>query len=191
VTCRPGNESVLLKRKPILTQPPLPPDVALRARAAAAGVTPVGLRPPFVTPAAAHSHPDCRWILTLIDARQILVVEDDYEVREAAVATLRDLGYHVLEANDAKSALAIIENGAQIDLLFTDVVMPGSLRSPEMARLAKARLPNLAVLFTSGYTQNAIVHGGKLDAGVELLSKPYSREALANRIQRALTKSSS
>ena len=121
------------------------------------------------------------------DNESILVVEDDDEVRETAVATLRDLGYHVLEANNAQNALTIIENGARIDLLFTDVVMPGSLRSPELARLAKTRLPRLAVLFTSGYTQNAIVHGGKLDAGVELLSKPYTREALANRIRSILT----
>ena len=118
----------------------------------------------------------------------ILVVEDDDEVRDTAVATLRDLGYHVLEANNAKSALTVIENGAQIDLLFTDVVMPGKLRSPELARLAKTRLPRLAVLFTSGYTENAIVHGGKLDEGVELLSKPYSREALATRIRGVLKK---
>ena len=118
----------------------------------------------------------------------ILVVEDDDEVRDTAVATLRDLGYRVLEANNAKSALTIIENGAEIDLLFTDVVMPGTLRSPELAKLAKTRLPRLAVLFTSGYTQNAIVHGGKLDEGVELLSKPYSREALATRIRGVLTK---
>ena len=101
---------------------------------------------------------------------------------------MRDLGYRVLEANNAKSALTIIENGAEIDLLFTDVVMPGTLRSPELAKLAKTRLPRLAVLFTSGYTQNAIVHGGKLDEGVELLSKPYSREALATRIRGVLTK---
>jgi CheY-like chemotaxis protein len=98
------------------------------------------------------------------------------------------LGHRVLEANNAKNALAIIESGAQIDLLFTDVVMPGSLRSPELARLAKTRLPRLAVLFTSGYTQNAIVHGGKFDAGVELPSKPYTREALATRIRDVLAK---
>jgi FixJ family two-component response regulator len=67
--------------------------------------------------------------------------------------------------------------------LFTDVVMPGALKSPELARLARARLPELAVLFTSGYTENAIVHDGRLDAGVDLLSKPYSREQLAKKIR--------
>ena len=75
-----------------------------------------------------------------------------------------------------------------IDLLFTDVVMPGTLRSPELARKARERLPDIAVLFTSGYTENAIVHGGRLDAGVELLSKPYTREALAFKIRSVLAK---
>ena len=83
----------------------------------------------------------------------------------------------MLKARDAQSALAIVESGVPIDLLFTDVVMPGPLRSPELARKAQERLPGLAVLFTSGYTENAIVHGGRLDEGIELLSKPYTRSA--------------
>src|ERR1700759_3325414 len=97
-----------------------------------------------------------------------------------------ELGYRVLKAKDAQSALAIVESGVPIDLLFTDVVMPGPLRSPELARKAQERLPNVAVLFTSGYTENAIVHGGRLDEGIELLSKPYSREALARKIRHVL-----
>ncbi|MES2039522.1 MAG: PAS domain S-box protein [Pseudomonadota bacterium] len=113
----------------------------------------------------------------------ILVAEDDEQVRTTAIEILSALGYTVLHAADAESALSIIEAGAKIDLLFTDVVMPGPLRSPEMARKARERLPDLAVLFTSGYTQNAIVHGGRLDAGVELLSKPYSRETLARKVR--------
>ncbi len=118
----------------------------------------------------------------------ILVVEDDEEVRETAVAMLHDLGYRVLKARDAQSALSVIESGLPIDLLFTDVVMPGALRSPELARKARQRLPDIAVLFTSGYTENAIVHGGRLDPGVELLPKPYSREALAFKIRSVLAK---
>ncbi|WP_372396477.1 response regulator [Azospirillum sp. HJ39] len=116
----------------------------------------------------------------------VLVVEDDEEVRQTVVALLADLDYRVLQARDAQSALAILESGVPIDLLFTDVVMPGPLRSPELARKAQERLPNLAVLFTSGYTQNAIVHGGRLDPGVELLSKPYTREVLARKIRQVL-----
>lgn len=116
----------------------------------------------------------------------VLVVEDDGEVRETVVAMLADLGYRVLQAEDAASALAVIQSGIAIDILFTDVVMPGTLKSPELARKAKERLPNIAVLFTSGYTENSIVHGGRLDAGVELLSKPYTREALARKFRHVL-----
>lgn len=116
----------------------------------------------------------------------VLVVEDDEEVRATVVELLADLGYRVLKAVDAASALNVIESGVPIDMLFTDVVMPGTLKSPELARKARERLPNIAVLFTSGYTENSIVHGGKLDAGVELLSKPYTREALARKFRHVL-----
>ena len=116
----------------------------------------------------------------------ILVAEDDEAVRTTVVEMLTALGYRVLKASDAASALAVIESGVPIDVLFTDVVMPGTLRSPELARMARERLPNLAVLFTSGYTENAIVHGGRLDPGVELLGKPYTRESLARRIRQVI-----
>ena len=116
----------------------------------------------------------------------VLVVEDDDEVREVAVSMLTELGYRVVKARDAASALAIVDSGIPINLIFTDVMMPGTLRSPEMARKAQERLPDVAVLFTSGYTQNAIVHGGRLDPGVELLAKPYTREALARKIRHVL-----
>jgi len=116
----------------------------------------------------------------------ILVVEDDEDVRGTVIDMLTDLGYRVLKAKEAQSALAIVESGIPIDLLFTDVVMPGPLRSPELARKAQERLPNLAVLFTSGYTEDAIVHGGRLDEGVDLLSKPYTRETLARKLRHVL-----
>ena len=99
---------------------------------------------------------------------------------------LTELGYRVVKARDAAAALVVVDSGIPIDLIFTDVMMPGALRSPELARKAKDRLPNVAVLFTSGYTQNAIVHGGRLDPGVELLAKPYTREALARKIRHVL-----
>jgi CheY-like chemotaxis protein len=116
----------------------------------------------------------------------ILVVEDDEEVRATVVELLADLGYRVLRAKDAQSALAIVESGVPIDLLFTDVVMPGPLRSTEMARKARERVPGIAVLFTSGYTDNAIVHAGRLDEGIDLLSKPYTHEALARKVRQVL-----
>lgn len=116
----------------------------------------------------------------------ILVAEDDDQVRATVIDTLQELGYQVLAASDAEKALAVVKSGIKIDLLFTEVVMPGPLRSPDLARMAREHLPGIAVLFTSGYTQNAIVHGGRLDPGVELLSKPYSREDLARRIRSCL-----
>lgn len=116
----------------------------------------------------------------------VLVVEDDDEVRSIVVETLTDLGYRVLTARDAQAGLTVVESGIPIDVIFTDVVMPGPLKSSEMARRAKERLPHLAILFTSGYTENSIVHGGKLDAGVELLSKPYTRDALARRLRHVI-----
>lgn len=118
----------------------------------------------------------------------VLVVEDDDAVRDVTVAMLSDLGYNVLKARDADAGLAIIESGVPIDLLFTDVVMPGKLKSGELARKAKERRPELEVLFTSGYTENSIVHGGRLDPGVNLLSKPYARETLARKIRMLLDK---
>lgn len=116
----------------------------------------------------------------------ILVAEDDDEVRSTVVEMLGDLGYSVLKARDAAGALTIIDSGIAIDMLFTDVVMPGPLRSADLARKARERLPDIAVLFTSGYTENSIVHDGRLDTGVELLSKPYSREALARKVRAML-----
>ncbi len=117
----------------------------------------------------------------------ILVAEDDDEVREMVVEMLEELGYRVLKARDATKAIAILESdGPPVDLLFTDVVMPGPLRSTDLAREVRERWPDIAILFTSGYTENAIVHDGRLDAGVDLLSKPYSREALARKIRAVL-----
>lgn len=116
----------------------------------------------------------------------ILVVEDNPKVQSTVVDMLTGLGYTVLKADDAQRALGVLASGVHIDLLFTDVVMPGPVRSTEMARQAVQMHPDLKVLFTSGYTQNAIVHGGRLDAGVELLSKPYSQHQLAHRLRQLL-----
>lgn len=117
----------------------------------------------------------------------ILVAEDDESVRETVVAMLTDLGYRVLKAKDAQSALSIIESGMPIDLLFTDVIMPGPMKSTELARKARERMPDLAVLFTSGYTEDAFAGRAGLGEAVELLSKPYSREALARKLRYMLS----
>jgi CheY-like chemotaxis protein len=119
-------------------------------------------------------------------SRTILVVEDEEAVREAALAMMDELGYRRLEAADAEAALAIVEGGAQVDLVFTDVVMPGPLRTREFAQRLKTLRPDLPVLFTSGYTDNAIIHQGRLDEGVHLISKPYAKADLARRIAQLL-----
>jgi CheY-like chemotaxis protein len=92
----------------------------------------------------------------------------------------------VLRAENAESALAVLKGGAKIDLLFTDVVMPGPMNTREMARRARELIPGLKILFTSGYTQNAIVHNGRLDADVFLLSKPYRKDDLARKLRSLL-----
>ncbi|MCG7400410.1 MULTISPECIES: PAS domain S-box protein [Caballeronia] len=116
----------------------------------------------------------------------VLVVEDDFKVQATVIAMFTDLGYTVLKADNADQAIAVLSSGVHVDLLFTDVVMPGTLKSPEMARRAVQLQPHLRVLFTSGYTQNAIVHGGRLDPNVELISKPYSRKELASKVRQVL-----
>ncbi len=116
----------------------------------------------------------------------ILVVEDDESVRNAVVEMIGDLGYRVLKAENADQALTILGSGVTIDLLFTDVVMPGAINTRELARRAQELHPKISVLYTSGYTRNAIVHNGKLDDDVFLLSKPYRRDELARKLRSLL-----
>ncbi len=116
----------------------------------------------------------------------ILVVDDDAGVQATVVDMLAALGYHVLKADDGESALTVLRSGTMIDLLLTDVVMPGPVRSPDLVRLARELWPDIAVVYTSGYPQDGIVHDGRLDAGVELLSKPYGRADLARTLRRVL-----
>jgi PAS domain S-box-containing protein len=117
-----------------------------------------------------------------MSARTILVVEDDNDVRAYTVEIIRELGYHVLEANDGPAALRLLKREDQrIDLLFTDVVMPG-MSGRELADKAREIQPDLQVLYTSGYTRNAIVHGGRLDSGVEMIAKPFTYQSLSEKI---------
>ncbi len=115
----------------------------------------------------------------------VLVVEDNDDVRSYSVMILNELGYAVLEAADADAALAIIKRPGRIDLLFTDVVLPGR-NGRVLADEARALRPELRVLFTTGYSRNAIVHQGRLDAGVQLITKPFTFEQLAVRIRDTL-----
>jgi len=115
----------------------------------------------------------------------ILVVEDDERVRNFAVEALRELGYTVLEAMDGRSALELMQANSEIALLFTDVVMPG-MTGRELANKAVQLHRSLKLLFSTGYTRNAIVHNGVVDAGTNFLQKPYSLNDLARRIRRVL-----
>ena len=115
----------------------------------------------------------------------VLVVEDNPDVRAFSVMSLTELGYQVLQAPDAERALAILRSDAKIDLLFTDVVLPGET-GRDLANEAARIRPGLPVLFTTGYSRNAIVHHGRLDAGVQLLQKPFTFEQLASRVREVL-----
>jgi PAS domain S-box-containing protein len=116
----------------------------------------------------------------------ILVVEDDALVRRYVITQIESLGYRTLEASRAPEALKMIDSPETIDLLFTDVIMPGSLNGRQLVDEALVRRPGLKTLFTSGYTENAIVHHGRLDTGVLLLTKPYRKSDLARMIRLAL-----
>jgi CheY-like chemotaxis protein len=116
----------------------------------------------------------------------ILVVEDDGLVRGYVLAQLQSLGYRTLQAGNATEALAIAEAGHDFDLLFTDVIMPGPMNGRLLANELAKRKPDLKVLFTSGYTENAIIHHGRLDPGVLLLVKPYRKSDMAAMIRKAL-----
>jgi CheY-like chemotaxis protein len=123
------------------------------------------------------------------DGETILVVEDSDGVREFACNVLTELGYAVREASNARDALSIIESGESIDLLFTDVVLPGGVSGRQLSDQVAQTHPDLPVLFTTGYTPNAIVHHGRLDPDVSLISKPYTRQDLAGRISQLLRSS--
>ncbi|MCW5752284.1 MAG: response regulator [Alphaproteobacteria bacterium] len=117
---------------------------------------------------------------------RILLVEDDELVREHVHQQLESLGYVVVAVGNGAAALEVLERGDSFDLLFTDVVMPGGLSGRELADRARQMRPGMPVLFTSGYTENAIVHHGRLDRGIHLLAKPYRREDLAAKVRKVL-----
>ena len=119
--------------------------------------------------------------------RTILLVEDDFDVRESLAAQLTDLGYQVIEAEDGSKALAALEDGAAVDLLFTDVVMPGGLSGLELARQAQVWQPGLKVLYATGYSEEVVADAGQSEDGSQLLRKPFSRAILAATIANIMT----
>jgi CheY-like chemotaxis protein len=107
-------------------------------------------------------------------------------VRSYSVDSLRELGYRVIEAHDGPSALRLLERQPRVDLIFTDVVLPGGLTGAQVAAQAKTIRPMLKVLFTTGYARNAIIHHGRLDKGVQLIVKPFSFNELAVKVRDVL-----
>jgi PAS domain S-box-containing protein len=113
----------------------------------------------------------------------ILVVEDDADVRGYSCDMLRELGYSILEAEHGEAGLKLLDAHPHIKLLFTDVGLPGGMNGRQLADEARRRRPHLRVLFTTGYARNAIVHDGRLDPGVELITKPYTQAALSTKLR--------
>jgi PAS domain S-box-containing protein len=113
----------------------------------------------------------------------VLVVEDDADVRAYSCDTLSELGYDVLSAETGAAGLRLLDGHPGIRVLFTDVGLPGGMNGRQLAEEARKRRPDLKVLFTTGYARNAIVHDGRLDAGVDLITKPFSQAALAGKLR--------
>jgi CheY-like chemotaxis protein len=141
----------------------------------------------YLPPAAGGSVPiETAAAPTVVGGHEtILVVEDDKLVRDYVLTQLHSLGYVTLDAANAAEAMAIVNAGHEFDLLFTDVIMPG-LNGRQLADAISKAKPALKVLFSSGYTENAIIHHGRLDEGVLLLAKPYRKSDMAMMIRKAL-----
>ncbi len=125
--------------------------------------------------------------IPLAEANEVvLIVEDDEDVRDSTVALLRELGYSVLAARNGAEALARLQGGEQIDVLFTDVVLSQGMNGRTLAVEAAALRPALPVLFTTGYARNAIIKDGRLDPGVQFLAKPYTQREIARKLRAVL-----
>jgi CheY-like chemotaxis protein len=148
--------------------------------------TTVRLYLPRMEEGVAEATASVRTDLPALGNETILVVEDDGLVRTYVTGQLESLGYRTLSAGNAAEALALIDQGASFDLLFTDVIMPGGMNGRQLAEEVLRTRPSVRVLYTSGYTENAIVHHGRLDPGVILLNKPYRKVELAAKIREAL-----
>jgi two-component system NtrC family sensor kinase len=116
----------------------------------------------------------------------VLVVEDDPQVNKLAVEALQERGYRVVSAPDGASALKLIEDAPSIDLLLTDVVLPGGMNGRQLSDEVVKRRPAIKILYMTGYTRNAIIHHGRLDPNIDLLTKPFTADALARKIRRIL-----
>jgi two-component system NtrC family sensor kinase len=130
-----------------------------------------------VTPAQAPS---------LDGTESVLVVEDDPQVNKLAVEALQERGYRVVSAPDGAAALKLLEHAGAIDLLLTDVVLPGGMNGRQLSDEVRKQRPATRILYMTGYTRNAIIHHGRLDPDIDLLTKPFTADALARKVRRML-----
>jgi CheY-like chemotaxis protein len=113
----------------------------------------------------------------------VLVVDDEPTIRMLVKEVLEELGYAAIEAADSNSGLAVLRSDARVDLLVTDVGLPGGMNGRQMADVARTGRPDLKVLFITGYAENAVLGNGHLDSGMHVMTKPFTLEALAGRIK--------
>jgi CheY-like chemotaxis protein len=121
-----------------------------------------------------------------LGTERILVVEDEALVRSVSVNILRDQGYEIVEAEDGAEAIRQLNDGQPFDLLFTDVILPGGMNGPDIAVEAERLQPGIKVIYTTGYAENAMIHDGKMDAGVTLVNKPFRRTELLDKVRTKL-----
>ena len=119
-------------------------------------------------------------------AEVVLVIDDEPTIRMLIAEVLGEAGYAVIEAPDGPAGLRVLESNARIDLLITDVGLPGGLNGRQVADAARAARPDLKVLFITGYAENAIIGRGRLEKGMHVLTKPFQMEALAERIRQII-----
>jgi CheY-like chemotaxis protein len=142
--------------------------------------------PRLISPAGATEREAPAVAIPRGNGETILVVEDEPEVRSSTVEMLDELGYRVIGAPDGATGLRMLDAHGKVVLLFTDVGLPGGMNGRQLAETALRRRPDLKILFTSGYARNAIVHHGRLDPGVQLITKPFTFSGLAVKLQQVL-----
>lgn len=161
-------------------------DLRMHDGAGSTQAEPVAAEPVVAEPVAAAPVAAATAVPSVQTGETILVVDDDQQVREGVSHQLTSLGYRTVVASNGREALDVMAREPHIDLLFTDVVMPGNMSGREVAEEARLIDPKLKVLFTSGYFEGALQRNGSLDANVQLLIKPYRKRELAQKIQDAL-----
>jgi PAS domain S-box-containing protein len=142
--------------------------------------------PRLITAEASEDRNENKFVPDIRVKGTILLVEDEEDVRVFTAEVLRELGYQVTAASNGASALAALDRMTQLDLLFTDVGLPDGMNGRQLADEVTRRRPGIKVLFTTGYARNAIIHHGRLDAGVDLIVKPFTQASLAHRIAKIL-----